>query len=1022
MKLFLNENPRTFIVTSESHALIIRHPFPKYTHKNQHSGGSQEVKSTKVIVEFVAKSYVNLSKFKDITPTKLGKNRLLGFLGLYNDKGNIYLGFIASSETVALPILGENVHKITGVEFFCLNSDEYDYLINTKEEEVELDEQQDHNRIETQAKSVRKLLSGGSFFYSRNFDITSNLQERGFRSSSKPQFNLIADSPYFERYLWNSFMNSELIEFRNRLSETEQTYFDRSGFLVTITRGFAQTVNTKISNGEDALLTLISKQGCIRKGPIFGDWGSDDEGAVANFLESEIIIYTKQFCLAYVIVRGNVSIYWELENNFSKKTLLTLKKTKKIVFPNSFEASQIAFTRHFDKLAAQFGEVHIINSLSQDIKTYKGQLNKEYIEHINHFNSGLERYDTNSQYSLSYKLGLTNLPISTASMKKQGYTALNPDTIMRSLVDSVIEFGAYFYDLSKDNDVGKQLGVFRVNSFDNLDKANFLSKIISQEVIELAMRDMNFTLDNDLLLKHAKLWNENEEYLSKITLGFISSRTPKLQTSNSLKSSVKSHFTKKYFVVESSPNDNAMLKLLGRMEDQMSIILRNPIHDYVQKELNLRSKEYSSYKDIIVYSSTFNVNGTCSEADIHEWIFPTSKYKVEKSYDLVFIGFQEIVELSAGQMVNTHSQNRLFWEVKIKECLNKQNPEGCKYVSLWSGQIGGIALLLFIKEKELSNVSNIEGAIKKTGLGGMSANKGGVAVSFHYSNTDICLVASHLAAGLSNVDERHNNYKTIAKGIKFSKNRRIKDHDAVIWLGDLNYRIGLTNDQVKPLIEQGQFGKIFEYDQLNKQMADGETFPFFDEMEIKFPPTYKYDNGTKNYDTGEKQRVPAWTDRILSLSRTKIIKQLLYDSLTELLFSDHRPVYAIFKISIHMINEGIKKEMSNYLYDAYRKNHGEVNEMLNSSNLLYLFEDDEKDLPAPSSESKKWWIEPGKPAKIVIPELTREGGSINVINPNLQPNPFKKSNEPEFISKKQYLKLAEQTKQGEVLEQQKEGS
>ena len=122
--------------------------------------------------------------------------------------------------------------------------------------------------------------------------------------------------------------------------------------------------------------------------------------------------------------------------------------------------------------------------------------------------------------------------------------------------------------------------------------------------------------------------------------------------------------------------------------------------------------------------------------------------------------------------------------------------------------------------------------LSKTGLGGVSANKGGIAVSFKFSDTTICFVSAHLAAGLSNIEERHQNYKALIKGIQFSKNRRIQNHDAVIWLGDFNYRIDLTNDQVKPMILQKLYAKIFECDQLNKQMANGESFPFFQNKKL----------------------------------------------------------------------------------------------------------------------------------------------------------------------------------------------
>ncbi|CAN0276180.1 unnamed protein product, partial [Ectocarpus sp. 12 AP-2014] len=44
-------------------------------------------------------------------------------------------------------------------------------------------------------------------------------------------------------------------------------------------------------------------------------------------------------------------------------------------------------------------------------------------------------------------------------------------------------------------------------------------------------------------------------------------------------------------------------------------------------------------------------------------------------------------------------------------------------------------------------------------------------------------------------------------------------------------------------------------------------FSGYSEGPLNFRPTYKFDSGTDTYDTSSKQRVPAWTDRILYSSR-----------------------------------------------------------------------------------------------------------------------------------------------------------
>ena len=102
----------------------------------------------------------------------------------------------------------------------------------------------------------------------------------------------------------------------------------------------------------------------------------------------------------------------------------------------------------------------------------------------------------------------------------------------------------------------------------------------------------------------------------------------------------------------------------------------------------------------------------------------------------------------------------------------------------------------------------------QTGLSGIAGNKGGCAIRLEYSNTRICFVTAHLAAGFANYDERNRDYDTICHGLRFQKNRSIDDHDTIIWLGDFNYRIGLGNHNVRELVLQGDYQKLYDNDQV----------------------------------------------------------------------------------------------------------------------------------------------------------------------------------------------------------------
>ena len=103
----------------------------------------------------------------------------------------------------------------------------------------------------------------------------------------------------------------------------------------------------------------------------------------------------------------------------------------------------------------------------------------------------------------------------------------------------------------------------------------------------------------------------------------------------------------------------------------------------------------------------------------------------------------------------------------------------------------------------------------QTGMSGIAGNKGAVAIRMEYANTSLCFVTAHLAAGFANYDERNRDCHTISHGLRFQRNRSIDDHDTVIWLGDFNYRIGLSNEKVRKLAEIGDFETLYANDQVS---------------------------------------------------------------------------------------------------------------------------------------------------------------------------------------------------------------
>jgi hypothetical protein len=78
-------------------------------------------------------------------------------------------------------------------------------------------------------------------------------------------------------------------------------------------------------------------------------------------------------------------------------------------------------------------------------------------------------------------------------------------------------------------------------------------------------------------------------------------------------------------------------------------------------------------------------------------------------------------------------------------------------------------------------------------------------------------------------------------------------------------------------------------------MLKKNVFNDYLEHSINFPPTYKFDLNSDEYDTSAKARTPSWTDRILYKSNSELAWECLhYSSVSSIRSSDHRPVHAIF--------------------------------------------------------------------------------------------------------------------------------
>ncbi|XP_022931208.1 type I inositol polyphosphate 5-phosphatase 4-like [Cucurbita moschata] len=248
-----------------------------------------------------------------------------------------------------------------------------------------------------------------------------------------------------------------------------------------------------------------------------------------------------------------------------------------------------------------------------------------------------------------------------------------------------------------------------------------------------------------------------------------------------------------------------------------------------------------------------------------------------------------------------------------------------KYCLVASKQMVGIFLTVWVKSDLRDNVRNLRISCVGRGLMGYLGNKGAISISMSLHQTSFCFICSHLSSGQKEGDEHRRNADVmeILKKTRFPRISGMEDelspqtvleHDRIIWLGDLNYRIALSYLSAKALVEMHNWKALLENDQLRIEQRCGRVFEGWKEGKICFPPTYKYSYNSDRYSGDarypkEKRRTPAWCDRILWYGRG--LNQLSYVR-GESRFSDHRPVCSVFLAEVESLTPSWIKKGLNY--------------------------------------------------------------------------------------------------------------
>ncbi|XP_066980219.1 phosphatidylinositide phosphatase SAC2 isoform X2 [Macrobrachium rosenbergii] len=296
-----------------------------------------------------------------------------------------------------------------------------------------------------------------SFYYSCEVDLTSSLQKQSDKSydASLPLWRRAHDS-----FFWNKHMMSDLID-------KEVPGFDV--WIVPVIQGFVQINAVPLDSGvsvsspeessdrtklDHYVLTLISRRSRFRCGTRYKRRGVDEDGKVANYVETEQIISYSHHRVAFIQVRGSVPVFWSQPGYKYRPPPRLDKDATETAF---------AFAKHFEEEISFHNHVYCISLVEQSGK--EKVIADAYLNNILTFDS-------------------ENLTFVTFDFHEycRGMRYEHVSFLIEGLDDIIAKMLYCWVD--KEGTICRQNGIFRVNCIDCLDRTNVVQTAIAKSVLE----------------------------------------------------------------------------------------------------------------------------------------------------------------------------------------------------------------------------------------------------------------------------------------------------------------------------------------------------------------------------------------------------------------------------------------------------------------------------------------------------------------------------------------------------------
>lgn len=418
---------------------------------------------------------------------------------------------------------------------------------------------------------LKTFLSSGPMYFSYSFDITNSFQRQAQIDPTLPLWKRADD-----RFFWNKFVQSDLINFRN--SGSRHQLGQQPGadpYILPIMFGMLEIVSTAIKT-TSLTMVLITRRSRHRAGTRYFSRGIDEEGNVSNFNETEQVIILNDSAgnlggfaggadmqngkfggsggketqiMSYVQTRGSVPVYWAEVN--------TLHYTPKLQV-RGVEAAVPAAKAHFREQIRLYGDNYLVNLVNQ--KGREQRVKEAYEQMVKLLVSspeeGRERDSvTDEKFHIVEpggrrqefdKLHYVYFDFHNETKGLQWHRA----QLLLDQLHEGLENQQYFrgVDMPGDHEGrlevrNRQTSVVRTNCMDCLDRTNVVQSMLARWTLNRQLHDLGvlakgetFTeADSDFEFLFRKLWADNADVVSKSYSGTGALKTDFTRTGNRTK-------------------------------------------------------------------------------------------------------------------------------------------------------------------------------------------------------------------------------------------------------------------------------------------------------------------------------------------------------------------------------------------------------------------------------------------------------------------------------------------------------